>query len=88
MASRPPTRGRGENVDPGLNFSAVTPSDSTEVNARGLYVGTGGDVALVNTQGTAVTFKNVPTGTILPVFAWKVNSTNTTASNLVALDAT
>lgn len=87
MAAKTPYRGKGENIDPGLGFSAVTPSDSTEVNARGLYIGTGGDVAIVNTQGTAVTFKNVPTGTILPVFAYKVNATNTTASNIVALDA-
>lgn len=86
MGAKTPNRGSGKNVDPGLSFAAVTKSDSTEVNARGVYVGTGGDLALANTVGTAVTFKNVASGTYLPVFAWKIMSTNTTASDIVALD--
>lgn len=70
---------------------AVTPSDSVNftMEARALYVGTGGNVVLVaydqNGQKAAVTFSNVPDGTILPVRASRVNSTSTTASNIVAL---
>lgn len=67
--------------------AAVTLSDSTNFPngvCRALYVGTGGNVvAIVN--GTAVTFVNVQGGSILPIEASRVNSTSTTAANLVAL---
>lgn len=53
---------------------------------RGLYVGTGGDVTAVLEQGsTAVLFKAVPTGAILPICATRVKATGTTATDLVAL---
>ena len=70
------------------NAAAVTPSDSTDLTtpARALWVGTGGDVVL-NLAGTGTTLKfgSVPSGTLLPVAATRVQSTNTTASNIVAL---
>jgi len=67
---------------------AVTKSDSTTYNPpfRGLYVGGAGDVAVkAPGQSTAVTFVGVPAGTILPVKAALVMSTNTTATNIVGL---
>lgn len=66
--------------------SAVTPSDSTELPCtRALYIGTTGNVAVVMADDqTTVTFSNVPVG-ILPVQVTKVMSTNTTASDIVAL---
>lgn len=72
---------------PAFRAAAVTPSDTTMLTtvARALYVGTGGDVVILGTDGVAVTFKNVATGAILPVVAARVNSTSTTASNVVAL---
>lgn len=74
-------------TSPASNFAAVTPSDSVNLTyfTRALYVGTGGNVVVVSPSGTAVTFSNVPDGAILPVKAMRVNSTNTTASNIVAL---
>lgn len=68
-------------------FFAVTPSDTANFSftVRGIYVGTAGNVVAVTEGGTAVTFSNVPAGTILPVRANRVNSTSTTASNLVGL---
>lgn len=64
----------------------VTPSDSTIVNCRGLYVGVTGNVAVVTARGgSAVTFVAVPAGSILPVQCSKVMSTNTTATSIVAL---
>ncbi|AVQ04480.1 hypothetical protein B7G68_15190 [Caulobacter segnis] len=75
-------------MDPGRYPIAITPHDTTEVNARGLYVGTGGDLAIVSMDGTtSITFANVPSGTILPVFAFRVKSTGTTAADIVAFDA-
>lgn len=65
---------------------AVTKSDSTILETtRALWVGTTGDVAVVFADGgAAVTIPSVPVG-ILPVQVTKVMSTNTTASNMVAL---
>jgi hypothetical protein len=72
---------------PAVDFAAVTPSDSTNLSrpCRGIYVGVGGDVVAVTYAGTAVTFKGAPSGAILPIQAIRVNSTNTTATNMVAL---
>ena len=72
--------------DPSPSPFTITPSDETNFTkeARGIYVGTAGDVVAVCTGGT-VTFANVPAGAILPVRAIRVNSTNTTASDLVGL---
>lgn len=71
--------------DPASRAAAVTPNDSTVVGANCLYIGTSGDVALVVREGdSAVTFKAVPVG-VLKVNAYKVMSTNTTATNIVAL---
>lgn len=76
-----------KDVSSGFRFVAVTPSDSTMLpdGVRGLYVGTGGNLVLLDTDSSAVTFTAVPGGTILPVQVKRVNSTNTTASNIVAL---
>lgn len=74
---------------PGLGCFAITPSDSANFTylVRAIYVGTTGDVVVVNAQddSTAVKFTSVPAGTILPVKTKRVNSTNTTASNLVGI---
>lgn len=73
--------------DPAEDAGAVTPSDSTNLTrtARALYVGGAGNVVVITASGTAVTFTNVQAGSIIPVRARRVNSTNTTATNIVAL---
>lgn len=65
---------------------AVTPHNSTNFakRARALYVGAGGNIVVV-TGGAAVTFVNVPQGTILPVECTRVNATGTTATSIVGL---
>lgn len=74
-----------ESVAPAVRYAAVTPSDATIVGARALYIGTTGNVAVqADAQSSAVTFTNVPVG-MFPVSAYKVMSTNTTASGIVAL---
>lgn len=73
-------------ADPAYRAAAVTKSDATIVNARALYIGGAGDVAVTCQEGdTAVTFVGVAAGTILPVAARLVMSTNTTATSIVAL---
>ena len=71
------------------SHEAITAGDTTASNFAGgvctaIWVGTGGDVAAV-VDGTAVTYKNVPSGYPLPVNATRVNSTNTTAADMVAM---
>ena len=64
---------------------AVTTSDTAEQNFSGLYIGVTGDVAIKGTGGTAVTFKAVSAGTILPITVNRVMATNTTATNILGL---
>ena len=54
----------------------------------GIYVGVGGDVkmTLSGAGESAVTFKNMIAGTLYPLSAKVLFSTDTAATNLVALD--
>lgn len=72
---------------PGESWRAVTPSDSANLmpGCRAVYVGGDGDVAAVDRFDNAVTFVGVLAGTILPIQAKRINSTNTTATNMVAI---
>lgn len=68
--------------------AAVTPSDTTIINCRALYVGGAGNVAIKTAPGaTAVTFTAPPVGTILPINidGGQVMATNTTATLIIAL---
>ena len=77
--------------------AAVTPSDTANIpsvsgpagetvnNGCTLYVGGLGDVRVLTAGGDDVVFSAVPAGTFVPVNVVRVFSTNTTATNLVAL---
>ena len=54
-------------------------------SARALWIGSGGNVSLINQDGSTVIFYNVPTGYMLPVRSTGVNTSGTTASNIVAV---
>lgn len=70
--------------------AAVTPSDTTLITCRALYVGTSASATVVINPGaaggTSVTFTNVVQGSILPV---ELNQGRvmaaSTATNIVAL---
>jgi len=74
--------------------TAITASDTmdstTNLGKAALYVGTGGDVAVI-VNGTspqianAVVFKNVSDGCWLPVICDYVIATGTSASDIVAV---
>lgn len=77
-----------------FQYKAVTPSDSAVLSytegsvvfrPKAFFVGGAGDIALVNSAGTAVVFQNVAAGSLLPISSEKVRSTSTTATNIVAL---
>ena len=72
---------------PGSRHYAITPSDSAnETEAfRSVYVGGAGNVAIVDLNGDAVTWTAAAAGSILPMRGIRVNSTNTTATNLVGI---
>jgi len=65
---------------------AVTPSDSTVLSFKALYVGTGGNVVVKHSEsGSAITYTGVNAGFILPVSGVRVMAA-TTASNVVWMD--
>ncbi len=66
---------------------AVTPSDAADLAAetRALYVGAGGDIAVVLASGDAVTLSGVISGSLLPLRATRVKATGTTATQIVGL---
>ena len=67
----------------------VTPSDVTEYatgHIRSIRVGTGGNLTVVNQDGTSVSINNVQDGELLPVRdIKKVMSSGTTATDIIAL---
>lgn len=80
---------KNNTVDNGRTSSrhvTVTPSDSTTFSPpfKGIYVGTTGDVAIADADGTINVFSNVPVGTH-PWGGTKIMSTDTTASDIIAL---
>lgn len=88
MVDRYPQHQTGP-TDAAVYASAITPHNSNELPfvTRGIYVGVGGDIVVIlSGDSAAVTLKNVPTGSILPIRAKIVQATNTTATNLIALD--
>ncbi len=67
--------------------AAVTPDDNNDLAymTRAVYVGGTGDLTVIMAAGQTVTFKAVPTGTLLEIRCSRVKATNTTATQLVAL---
>lgn len=68
--------------------AAITPSDSVNlaVATRGLYVGVAGDVVVLMADDSAVvTLKNLAAGSVHPISVKRVNSTDTTATDIVGL---
>lgn len=85
MAGTPSYRTADATVS-AYDAAAVTPNDSTDIRpTRGLYVGGAGNIKVDMALGNVVTFTGVLAGSILPVQVVKVYSTDTTATNIVAL---
>ena len=65
---------------------AVTPADDGALRpTRALYIGGAGDVKVDMALGSTITFAGSLAGTILPIQVTRVYSTDTTATNIVAL---
>jgi hypothetical protein len=88
MAANDSFGGRGGSIDsPASGGEAVTKHDTIEFAtvSRAIYVGGAGDVAAVMADGSVLTFSAVPAGTLLPIRCKRINSTNTTATLMLAL---
>jgi hypothetical protein len=75
-------------TSPAFAAIAVTPNDGADLAnvSRGLWVGQGGDVAVILATDTAsVIIANVSGGSLLPIRVKRVLATGTTATALVAL---
>lgn len=77
---------RKDYLGPGDKFAAITPHDTTDIPlTRKVYVGGAGNLVAVDADGTATSFIAVPVGTVLDIRVRRINATNTTATNLVAI---
>lgn len=84
MALRPQIR---PGVYTAMEYKAITPSDSVNFTngiCTSIWVGGAGIVQAVDWNGNVVAFTAVA-GSVIPIYAIRVNSTSTTASLLVAL---
>lgn len=73
-----------------VDYVAITPSDTVNFTeslglCRGIYVGVGGTIVAITAKGSTATFVGAPTGQIIPGYFTRVNSTSTTATNLLAI---
>jgi hypothetical protein len=85
MSLRNPRTGEEITVQPSQLVEITPGSGTISGSPVSLYVGTGGDVEVVDTKGTTTVFANVPSGTFMPILVNKVLSGNTTASDIVAI---
>lgn len=66
----------------------IAPSSNDDLSAitKAIYVGSGGNVVILPLTGDVpVTFRNVPSGSVLPVRVRAVRAEGTTATNIVGL---
>lgn len=71
---------------PASDAVAVSPGpDLLPFVTRALYVGGGGDLSVTMLSGANVTFRDVPSGSILPIRVTHVLGTGTSADFIVAL---
>ena len=85
MAGTPSYRTADATVS-AYDAAAVTPSDSADIRpTRGLFVGAAGNIKVDMALGTTLTFTGVQAGSILPIQVKRVYSTDTTATDIVAL---
>ena len=74
--------------DPARSLAAIDATSSAILDStpKAIFIGTGGDVSLrAIDDDTAVTLRNVPAGTILPIRAAQLDPALTTARDIVGL---
>ena len=85
MAGTPSYRTADATVS-AYDAAAVTPADDGALRpTRALYVGGAGNLKVDMALGSTVTFVGALAGTVLPLQVTRVYSTDTTATDIVAL---
>ena len=73
-------------TSPATIFEAITPDDSTDVNFyRSIYIGSDGNLSVVNEAGVTVAFDGIGSGTTLAISPKRVRATGTTVTGIVGL---
>lgn len=72
---------------PAFAAQIIIPANGRELDyvTRAVYVGSAGDLSAEMINGDVVTFKNVPSGTVLPVRVRRIRNSDTTASDIIGL---
>ena len=79
------TEGIDRTSECAIGAVAVTPNDLTDIpTTRGLYLGGGGNLAVIMSNGDAVTFIAMQAGVPIPYSVKRVKATGTTATNIIA----
>jgi hypothetical protein len=67
--------------------TSVSPHDTNALDlTSALYVGVGGDIVVTMADGgNDATFKNVPSGTFLPIAVTHVKASGTSATHILAI---
>lgn len=81
-----PSKQQAASPGPGIHHVAVTPVDGANLPflARALWVGVLGNVSVTDNYGVTCVYVGVQG--LLPFAAACVNATNTTATNIIAMD--
>jgi len=77
----------GKVTQQAIRAVAISPSNSVDLTVSGavVFIGVGGDVEVTTVSGDTAVFKNLASGSILPVQVRRVWATGTTATDMVAL---
>jgi hypothetical protein len=80
--------GNLSNDQPFMRVRVITPSDVTTYSPPldAILVNGAGNLAIVDLSGNTVTIAGVVAGSLLPIGASRVMSTNTTATNIIGLN--
>ncbi|RIV89766.1 hypothetical protein D2V17_05740 [Aurantiacibacter xanthus] len=74
--------------DPARSLAAISATSPAPLNSapKAIFIGSGGDVSIrAIDDESAVTLRNVPSGTILPIRAAQLDPALTTARDIVGL---
>lgn len=71
-------------IDDSGDYFVIVPSNTMDQLFHALYIGSAGTVVAVRMDGVAVTFVGVSAGQSIRIAGRRVNSTNTTAANIIA----
>jgi hypothetical protein len=78
-------KARGNLQHSGLGAKSITAGTALPTESRELYVGTGGDAVVTFASGERVTLRNLVSGSVYPFSITQVDTSGTTASDLIAL---